>query len=257
MFYIGSNVMNWPLQAQRALADGHEICVHTWSHNHMTAFPSENAFAELWYTMQAIKLVIGVTPTCWRPPYGDVDDRIRAIAAGLNLTTIVWQYDSNDWQVGAVGSNVTSAQVDANYQGLITSAGNGTFNTAGTIILTHEINNYTMQEAINMYPKLKAAFKSLVPVGVALNISQPYLEANYTQPTFAQYTAGEVVASEIVSSSTGAAPSAGGSVTASSKPAASSGAAGSAQKTNSASPAHVAGCLAAASALLGGLAVLL
>jgi hypothetical protein len=27
MFYIGSNVMDWPLQAQRALADGHQICV--------------------------------------------------------------------------------------------------------------------------------------------------------------------------------------------------------------------------------------
>lgn len=26
MFYIGSNVMNWPLEAQRALADGHQIC---------------------------------------------------------------------------------------------------------------------------------------------------------------------------------------------------------------------------------------
>ena len=23
--------------------------------------------------MQAINLVTGVTPTCWRPPYGDVD----------------------------------------------------------------------------------------------------------------------------------------------------------------------------------------
>jgi hypothetical protein len=26
MFYIGSNVLDWPLEAQRALADGHEIC---------------------------------------------------------------------------------------------------------------------------------------------------------------------------------------------------------------------------------------
>ncbi|WWC73369.1 uncharacterized protein I206_107336 [Kwoniella pini CBS 10737] len=32
MFYIGSNVMDWPLQAQRGLQDGHEICIHTWSH---------------------------------------------------------------------------------------------------------------------------------------------------------------------------------------------------------------------------------
>ena len=26
MFYIGSNVADWPLEAQRGLADGHEIC---------------------------------------------------------------------------------------------------------------------------------------------------------------------------------------------------------------------------------------
>ena len=29
-----------------------------------------------------------------RPPYGDVDNRIRTIAAGLNLTTIVWSDDT-------------------------------------------------------------------------------------------------------------------------------------------------------------------
>lgn len=49
MFYIGSNVMNWPLEGQRGLADGHEICAHTWSHRYMTAFQSEDAFAELYY----------------------------------------------------------------------------------------------------------------------------------------------------------------------------------------------------------------
>jgi len=26
MFYVGSNVMNWPLEAQRSVIDGHEIC---------------------------------------------------------------------------------------------------------------------------------------------------------------------------------------------------------------------------------------
>jgi hypothetical protein len=26
MFYIGSSVLDWPLEAQGALADGHEIC---------------------------------------------------------------------------------------------------------------------------------------------------------------------------------------------------------------------------------------
>ncbi|KZP20100.1 carbohydrate esterase family 4 protein [Athelia psychrophila] len=211
MFYIGSNVMDWPLQAQRAIADGHEICVHTWSHHYMTAFESSAAFAELWYTMQAIKLVVGVTPKCWRPPFGDVDDRIRAIATALNLTTIVWQYDSNDWQVGAPGSTVTSQQVDQNYQNLITSAGNGTFNTAGTIMLTHELTNYTMQEAINWYPKLKAAFKSIVPVGVGMNWTQPYVETNYSLPAFSQYTAGQLTVSATATGASASSSSPGGS----------------------------------------------
>ena len=30
MYFIGSNVMNWPLEAQRALADGHQICIRAW-----------------------------------------------------------------------------------------------------------------------------------------------------------------------------------------------------------------------------------
>ncbi|KAI0321744.1 hypothetical protein OF83DRAFT_186584 [Amylostereum chailletii] len=187
MFFIGSNVMDWPLEAQRALADGHEICVHTWSH--LTSFASQDAFAELWYTMQAIKLVTGVTPTCWRPPFGDVDDRIRAIAKGLNLTTIIWQYDSNDWRNGVDG--ITPADVDANYNQFIGNETSGTFNTVGGIMLTHELNNYTMQEAINMYPKLKAAFDHIVPIGTALNKTHPYVETNYTLPTFSEYVGGQ------------------------------------------------------------------
>jgi len=193
MFYIGSNVANWPLEAQRALADGHEICVHTWSHPYMTAVPSESAFAELWYTMQMIQLVVGVTPTCWRPPYGDVDDRIRSIAQALGLRAILWQYDSNDWQVGTP-LNVTVQTVDTNYQNLIAAAQNGTFSNAGTIMLTHEINNFTMQEATKFYPQLKAAFKAIVPVGVGMNWTQPYLETNYSLPSFSQYTAGQLTA---------------------------------------------------------------
>lgn len=35
LYYIGSNVLGWPLQALRAFQDGHEICVHTWSHQYV------------------------------------------------------------------------------------------------------------------------------------------------------------------------------------------------------------------------------
>lgn len=193
MFFIGSNVIDWPLEAQRAVVDGHEVCAHTWSHRYMTAFASQDAFAELWYSVQVIKLVTGVTPTCWRPPYGDVDDRIRAIANALGLQTIVWKYDSNDWRVGT--NNITAADVDNSYNLFISNLTSGTFNTAGGILLAHEVNNFTMSEAIKFYPQLKAAFSYIAPIGVCLNKTQPYAETNYSLPTFEQYISGQVTVS--------------------------------------------------------------
>lgn len=199
MYFIGSNAMDWPLEAQRAVADGHEICCHTWSHHYMTTLSSEDAFAELYYTNLAIKLITGYTPTCWRPPFGDVDDRIRAIATGLGMRTIVWKYDTFDWEAGT--DNVTDADVDSNYMNIINLAQNGTFNERGTIVLFHELTNFTMSEAVKFYPQLKAAFDHIVPVGVAYNITQPYVETNYSQPTFDQYVGGTLITNASTSAS--------------------------------------------------------
>ncbi|KAG7100210.1 hypothetical protein E1B28_001985 [Marasmius oreades] len=184
VFYIGSNVINWPLQAQRALYDGHEICAHSWSHNAMTSLTSEQAFAEIWYTVrpvQAIKSVVGVTPTCWRPPYGDTDDRIRAIVNALGLTTVLWQYDSFDWMGGA--------QVDTNYGDFLTKARSGEFNRVGTIFLQHENNEFGMSKIMQYYSDMKSVLK-LVPVGVAMNKTRPYVETNIEFPTYNEYMSG-------------------------------------------------------------------
>jgi len=230
MFYIGSNVINWPLEAQRGLTDGHEICIHTWSHRYMTAFASQDAFAELWYSMKAIKLVLNLTPTCWRPPYGDIDDRIRYIANAMGLQTIIWQFDSNDWRVGL--NNVTTADVDNSYQSLINNVTAGTFNGQGTTFLTHELNNFTMSEAIKYYSQLSSAFSHIVPLGVALNKTHPYNETNYTLPSFEQYIAGQTKVS-VGNSSSGSASSSNGS----SSPSASASA--SASSNNKSSAYHV------------------
>jgi hypothetical protein len=74
----------------------------------------------------------------------------------MGLQTILWRYDSNDWRVGQ--NNITAADVDASYNNFINNLTAGTFNTVGGLMLTHEVNNFTMQEAINFYPRLKAAF---------------------------------------------------------------------------------------------------
>ncbi len=91
-----------------------------------------------------------------------VQDRIRAIATALGLQTIVWKYDSFDWRAGQ--GNITATDVDNNYNLFISNLTYGNFNTVGGIMLTHELNNFTMQEAIKWYPQLKSAFSVRHPL---------------------------------------------------------------------------------------------
>lgn len=189
MFFIGANVMDWPYQAQRALVDGHDICVHTWSHKYMTTLANDNVFAELYYTARIIKDVMGVTPRCWRPPYGDVDDRVRAIAHGLGLRTILWEDDTSDWDIKPDETKPT-ASIDANYKSIMSKQTAGKYSTAGPIILTHEISNATMTEFERMYSKMKKSFKHIVPVTACLNVTRPYAEDTLTYPSFMQFIGG-------------------------------------------------------------------
>ncbi|KAJ3899750.1 carbohydrate esterase family 4 protein [Lentinula edodes] len=194
-YFIGSNVADFPLEAQRALTDGRENSADTWSHPYSTYFTIFKSLLGTIEKMQMIKLVVGVTPTCWRPPYGDVDDRIRAIANALGLQTIMWEYDTADASVD--GKTITDQTVVDNYNSFIQKAEGGAFNSTGTILLTHELNNFTMSEAVSFYPQLKSVFQYLVPVGVSLNKTQPYLETNYSLPTFEQYISGTLTGSRV------------------------------------------------------------
>lgn len=217
MFFIGSNVMNWPLQALRAKQDGHELCIHTWSHPAMTTLTNEAAFSELYYTRQAIKAVTGVTPKCWRPPYGDVDNRIRAIAGFLNLTNVLWSDDTFDWQEGQAG--ITGDTIKANYQKVFDKAKAGEYSTYGAIVLNHEINNMTMQHMIEEYPMIKENFKYIVPIASGMNWTTPYAETNETFPDFNQYTSGQLEGGPV---SSGAGNSPGSTMTSSGSAAGSS-----------------------------------
>jgi hypothetical protein len=52
-----------------------------------------------------------------------------------------------------------------------------------------------MSEAVKFYPQIKAAFKYLLPIATALNITHPYEEEDVTYPNFEQYIAGQINAS--------------------------------------------------------------
>ncbi|CAD6970229.1 unnamed protein product [Tilletia controversa] len=198
LYYIGSNVLDWPLQAQRGLADGHAICAHTWSHRPMTTLQSENVFAELWYTVKIIKDIVGVAPRCWRPPYGDVDDRVRSIANAMGLSTHIWTDDTDDYLVQPLGPSSTAA-VEQNYANIIATA--AAKPNQGIIVLTHEINGGTMNLFQQEYANISKAFKHIVPLTACLNETNPY-ESNsgISYPNFNDYISGKIMPSGLPSS---------------------------------------------------------
>jgi chitin deacetylase len=80
-FMIGQNILWNPQVFLKAFNAGHDIAVHTWTHPYMTTLTNEEVVAELGYTMEIIRNSTGGrVPKYWRPPYGDADNRVNAIA---------------------------------------------------------------------------------------------------------------------------------------------------------------------------------
>ncbi|KAI8343781.1 chitin deacetylase [Choanephora cucurbitarum] len=202
MFYIGSNVLDLPYGALRGIADGHHIASHTWSHPYMTTLTNKEVLAELYYTQKAIKLATGITPRYWRPPFGDVDDRVRWVATQLGMTAIIWNYDTDDW---AADDGSTPAAVEKTYEQFIEMGTNSTFAESGNIVLTHEIDNITMSLALEFLPKIKASYKNVLDVATCANITHPYFEdfewTSVINGTDASNTASDATSTVVVATS--------------------------------------------------------
>ncbi|KAI0704513.1 hypothetical protein C8T65DRAFT_245077 [Cerioporus squamosus] len=148
-FVVGSRVVSYPDILIDEYMSGHEIAVHTWSHHPLTAMTNEQIVAELGWTRHAIQTVLGVTPTTMRPPFGDIDNRVRAISNAMGLRPIIWTtgpagpFDTNDWRVPA--GEHTGVESFATFEGIL---GNATTMDTGFIVLEHDLFEITVDLAV-------------------------------------------------------------------------------------------------------------
>lgn len=150
-FMIGLNVMRNPKQFMRAFQElDDDIAGHTWSHRYMTTLSNEDIVAEFGYTNQIISdMTGGRLPAYWRPPTGDSDNRVRAIAEEVfGMYTVLWNQDTEDWSLTTGGT--TPQKVAADLQKWITGP-----KSPGLIILEHELSNMSVQAFINAFPLVK------------------------------------------------------------------------------------------------------
>jgi len=186
LYYIGLNVLQYPEAAQNGYNAGHEICAHTWSHSYMTTLTNSQVFAELYYSKKAIKDIIGVSTRCWRPPYGDIDDRVRTFAQGLDMASHLWTRDSDDWRAASEANGV--AIVTGNYQNIINQEADS---NTGIVVLQHETAVEYMQAFLNAWPQIQQRFAHTMPVSTCNNETRLFAEDETPDyPTFSQYASG-------------------------------------------------------------------
>lgn len=149
-FVVGSRVIERPAVLIEEYMSGHEISVHTWSHRPLTSLTTAEVVAELGWTRKAIHTVLGVTPTTMRPPFGDIDDRVRAISLAMGMVPIMWTrtpsggvFDTNDWRVAA--GQVTGVQSFQTFQTILNNASGI---DTGFIVLQHDIHEVTVDLAV-------------------------------------------------------------------------------------------------------------
>jgi len=184
-FTVGSRCLEFPYTLQDEYMSGHQIAVHTWSHPYLTTLTNEEIIAELGWTKKIIKDVLGVTPNMMRPPYGDIDNRVRAISVAMGLLPSMWTrlsplatFDTGDFYIESGGT--TAPEVLQNWEYIM---GNISTLKTGFIVLEHDLFEQTVQlatgyilpDALATVPKL-----TITPVISCLNLpmSDAYIETN-------------------------------------------------------------------------------
>jgi peptidoglycan/xylan/chitin deacetylase (PgdA/CDA1 family) len=213
-FTVGSRCAEFPAILQEEYMAGHQIAVHTWSHPYLTTLSNEEVIAELGWTKKIIQDVLGVTPSYMRPPYGDIDDRVRNISVAMGLTPVMWTrmsptatFDTDDFDVH--GGLASSYGVLNNWENIIANA--STIDT-GFIVLEHDLFEETVQLATGyILPSAMEQKFTIKTVVECLNfpMSDAYIETNdnSSHPPLVTQTAAASGASGTAGTSSGSSSS--------------------------------------------------
>jgi len=150
-FELGQNVENVKGASdmlKRELELGCEIGTHSYDHPYfLSTIGVKKAKANVQKGVDAIEKATGQKPTVFRPPGGEINQKVED---AINIPCILWSVDSLDW------SNRNTAQTVAN----IEKAGN----LDGKVVLMHSLYPSTVRAVRELVPKLEAKGYQFVTV---------------------------------------------------------------------------------------------
>ena len=104
-FCVGAAARAHPDLLSRAASAGHLIANHTWSHPFLPDLSREELRWQVEATGSTLTAAAGqaATPRLVRPPYGAYTPEVLSWLAEQEVTTALWDVDSNDWQLPGPG----------------------------------------------------------------------------------------------------------------------------------------------------------
>ena len=160
VFPTGSNASSNPSLMQAYKNAGLQIGNHSWDHPHLANLSQSDIQSQLSRSQTAIQQTAGVTPTLFRPPYGETNQTLKSVESSLGLREIIWDVDSNDWN---------NASADAIRQAAARL-------TNGQIILMHDWPAATLQALPNILNDLKS--RNLCPGQISSSTGRAVAPSN-------------------------------------------------------------------------------
>ena len=140
-FVVGAWVDKYPESVKELSDAGHQIQNHSNTHPYMTQLSRMQMTDELTACNEKIKAITGVSPTLFRPPYGDYDNAVVETVESVKMYPIQWSVDSLDWK--------DNATADSIYKRVTSKV------TNGSIVLFHNDADHTPEALPNILKTLK------------------------------------------------------------------------------------------------------
>ena len=140
-----------------------ELANHTYDHKDLTKLTKDQISEEIDKTSSLIQNAAGEMPDTLRPPGGSYNNQVQDLA---EMPIVKWSIDTKDWK---------TKSEDQTYQCVMDNAQDG------SVVLMHDIHEWSVDAAIRMIPDLLAEGYKLVTVqelaeakGITLEDGQVY-----------------------------------------------------------------------------------
>lgn len=99
--FVGVNVKHDPEAAAYAVDNGMAVGNHSWAHNDFTASTAEenaDSIARVNELIESKAEGENTVVNLFRPPYGAIDDEVKAVAKQEQMKVLMWNRDPVDWK---------------------------------------------------------------------------------------------------------------------------------------------------------------